>query len=262
LRVWLEIRDVFHVLATRCNDTVPAGGFADAPVDDLIAAIPTRPWRRRSCGNDAHGPRVYDWAWVPIRPLHAPGRGHWVLARRSVSDGEIAYYVCYGRARTTLDELISVAGSRGAIEECFQAAKNEAGLDHYQARTYLRLVPARHPVDVRPRLSRRDGRRQSKGAPTACGQHPAICDDHELIPLTVNEIRRLLATLILTRQFTPDRVTPGYVGADGDRPKPADVITGDAATRRHKCRCSIRRRAGFDLATARAPGGFGWRWRE
>ena len=35
-----------------------------------------------------------------------------------------------------LNELISVAGTRWTIEECFQAAKNEAGLDHYQARTY------------------------------------------------------------------------------------------------------------------------------
>ena len=27
-----------------------------------------------------------------------------------------------------------VAGTRWAIEECFQAAKNETGLDHYQVR--------------------------------------------------------------------------------------------------------------------------------
>ena len=32
-------------------------------------------------------------------------------------------------------ELIRVAGARWAIEECFQTAKNEAGLDHYQVRT-------------------------------------------------------------------------------------------------------------------------------
>jgi SRSO17 transposase len=32
--------------------------------------------------------------------------------------------------------LIRVAGTRWAIEECFQTAKNETGLDHYQARRY------------------------------------------------------------------------------------------------------------------------------
>jgi SRSO17 transposase len=136
LRVWLEARDVFHVLATKCNDTVVTDQMTDARVDQLVAAIPAHAWRRRSCGNGAHGPRVYEWARVPIRPLHAAGRGHWVLARRSISDREIAYYVCYGPARTTLNELITVAGSRWAIEECFQAAKNEAGLDHYQVRAY------------------------------------------------------------------------------------------------------------------------------
>jgi SRSO17 transposase len=136
LRCWLEERDIFHVVATKRNDTVPAGNLLDARVDELIAALPARAWQRRSCGDGAHGPRVYDWARVPVRPLHAPARGHWVLARRRISDGELAYYICYGPARTTLNELISVAGSRWAIEECFQAAKNEAGLDHYQARTY------------------------------------------------------------------------------------------------------------------------------
>lgn len=65
------------------------------------------------------------------------GRGHWVLARRSISDPEqIAYYVCYGPRRSTLTDLAWVAGSRWHIEEAFQQAKNEAGLDHYQVRTF------------------------------------------------------------------------------------------------------------------------------
>jgi SRSO17 transposase len=136
LRCWLEERDIFHVVATKRNDTVPAASALDARVDELIAALPAQAWQRRSCGDGAHGPRVYDWARAAVRPLHAPARGHWVLARRRISDGELAYYICYGPARTTLDELITVAGTRWAIEECFQAAKNEAGLDHYQARHY------------------------------------------------------------------------------------------------------------------------------
>ena len=90
-----------------------------------------------SCGDGAHGPRIYDWAVVDIRPLRRPDWGHWLLARRSISDpADIAYYVCFGPAGTTLGELIGVAGSRWAIEECFQTAKNETGLDHYQVRGY------------------------------------------------------------------------------------------------------------------------------
>ena len=49
---------------------------------------------------------------------------------------ERAYYRCAGPAATPLRELIRVAGARWAIEECFQTAKNEAGLDHYQVRTF------------------------------------------------------------------------------------------------------------------------------
>lgn len=59
------------------------------------------------------------------------------MARRSRTDPEqVSYYIRFGAAGTTLDELVRVAGSRWAIEECFQTAKNETGLDHYQVRGY------------------------------------------------------------------------------------------------------------------------------
>ncbi|NYD51901.1 SRSO17 transposase [Actinomadura luteofluorescens] len=35
-----------------------------------------------------------------------------------------------------LPELVRVAGSRWSVEECFQASKNEVGLDHYQVRQH------------------------------------------------------------------------------------------------------------------------------
>jgi SRSO17 transposase len=136
LRVWLEERDVGYVMATRCNDTVITTVGGDARVDRLVADLPARAWRRLSAGAGAHGPRLYDWARIPIRICWQPGRGHWLLARRSISDGEIAYYVCYGPRRATLVDLAVVAGSRWSIEECFQQAKNDAGLDHYQVRDW------------------------------------------------------------------------------------------------------------------------------
>lgn len=137
LRYWLEQHDAAHVLATKCNDTVITTTGADARVDELIAALPARSWRRLSVGAGAHGPREYDWTRVPIRIGWRSGRGHWVLARRSISDPtEIAYYVCFGPRRSTLLDLAWIAGSRWRIEECFQQAKNEAGLDHYQVRTW------------------------------------------------------------------------------------------------------------------------------
>ena len=72
---------------------------------------------------------------VDIRPLREPGKGHWLLARHSIAKpGELAYYVCSGPAVASLEELVRVAGTRWAIEECFEEAKGEAGLDQYEVR--------------------------------------------------------------------------------------------------------------------------------
>jgi SRSO17 transposase len=137
LRMWLEEHDAAHVLATKCNDTLITTGGAQARADHLIAALPAQAWCRISAGAGAHGPREYHWARVAIRIGWAPGRGHWLLARRSIArPHEIAYYVCYGPRRTTLAALAWAAGSRWRIEECFQQAKNDAGLDQYQVRTW------------------------------------------------------------------------------------------------------------------------------
>jgi len=137
LRVWLEEHDAAHVLATKINDTVITTDGTEGRADELIAGLPAQAWRRLPVGAGAHGPREYDWARLPIRIGWRTGRGHWLLARRSISDPtEIAYYVCYGPRRSTLLDLARIAGSRWRIEECFQQAKNEAGLDQYQVRSW------------------------------------------------------------------------------------------------------------------------------
>ena len=137
LRFWLEQRGVGYVLATKTNDTVITTGWREVRVDELVAALPRQAWKRLSGGKGSHGERVYDWARVAIRPVWEDGVGHWVLARRSVKDPtDIAHYVCYGPVATRLKDLVKVAAARWAIEESFQVAKNECGLDHYQVRLY------------------------------------------------------------------------------------------------------------------------------
>lgn len=99
--------------------------------------LPRQKWKRRSCGEGAHGPRVYDWARVEVRPWHRPDRKHWVPGRRSITDPtKVAYYIAYTPADATLNELIAVAGARWAIEECFQTTKGQCGLDDYQVRRH------------------------------------------------------------------------------------------------------------------------------
>jgi SRSO17 transposase len=136
LRRWLEERDVAHVLAVNCNQSLVSGLFRFERADQLAARIPAGAWRHLSAGQGAKGERIYAWARVAIRPLREPGRGHWLLVRRSLTSGELAYYVCYGPAQTSLAELVQVAGVRWTVECGFQQGKGETGLDHYQVRRY------------------------------------------------------------------------------------------------------------------------------
>ena len=141
LRDWLEEGDLAYVLVIRSIDLVTTTDNDRVAAAEAVAALPGRAWRRLSAGAGAHGPREYDWARIPIRADWRAGRGHWLMARRSLTpnskgEHEIAYYVCYGPRRATVVDLAWVAGSRWHVEECFQQAKNEAGLDHYQVRSW------------------------------------------------------------------------------------------------------------------------------
>ena len=149
-RLCLEKRGVGYVVAVPKSQSVGPGigyGNTGSRADDLVADAPAKAWKRLSAGDGAKGPRIYDWAMatLPPRPddqVGGPGTFHrWLLVRKSLTpdaDGEpeLAYYLCYGPAHTTIDQLVRIAGARWAIEECFQAAKNETGLDQYQVRRY------------------------------------------------------------------------------------------------------------------------------
>ena len=149
-RDWLCEREIPFVLATRNDDllTSPDGNRRPAKVLATIAGardVDTGRdgWERRSIGPGAHGERVYDWTAVALHVDGLPaGWAHWLLVRRQTTapEGrtvrELAFYRCAAPAATPLRELVRVAGARWAIEECFQTAKNEAGLDHYQVRSW------------------------------------------------------------------------------------------------------------------------------
>jgi SRSO17 transposase len=134
LRRWLEERDRPQVLAVKRSEALWSMRLRQERAATLAGRLPARAWRQLSAGDGAKGPRIYAWARVAIRPLREPGRGHWLLVRRRLEDGELAFYVCYGPARTTLAELVRVAGTRWTVESGFQQAKGQTGLDHYQVR--------------------------------------------------------------------------------------------------------------------------------
>ncbi len=118
----------------------------DAPLatHDLLRRVVALPGGRtpvevftlRSTGHGAHGLREYAWALVQLPGDSDDGFDEALLIRRGLADGERAYYLTHAPAGTPPAEIVRAAGARWAIEECFQAAKNEAGLDHYQVRRY------------------------------------------------------------------------------------------------------------------------------
>jgi SRSO17 transposase len=141
-RDWLEQRRTGYVAAVASNQAV-AGDAGTSRADVLAAHAPDRAWKRRSCGSGANGPRVFDWAaaTLPEDGSGPPGWSRYLLVRRSLTrngkgEHELACYLCAAPAGTGDEELIRVAGSRWAVEECFQSAKNETGLDQYQVRRY------------------------------------------------------------------------------------------------------------------------------
>lgn len=135
LRVWLEEHRRWFVLGIAKNEALWCA-FEQKRADEWAATLPDDNWQRLSCGNGAKGPREYDWALLPLpRWGQDPEEAfHALLVRRSLTDGELAYYVVFAPAGTTLQTLVTVAGQRWTIEECFELGKNEAGLDEYEVR--------------------------------------------------------------------------------------------------------------------------------
>jgi len=141
LRATCEELGYNYVLAVAVKQHVIAGPDRfegqEFRADDLIAALPAQSWQRRSAGKGSKGERLYDWARVRVHGPEHPDSAYWLMARRNLTDPtDLAYYLCHAPARTSLSDLVRVAGIRWTIEETFQTAKGQTGLDHYQVRQY------------------------------------------------------------------------------------------------------------------------------
>jgi SRSO17 transposase len=138
LRIWLDEQEKNYVVAVPETHPVWVAG-RQQPVGLLAALLPPEAWVVLSAGEGSKGARLYEWAWLqlPKQAEEASGRARWVLIRRSLSEpSKRAYYRAAGPAQTTLPELVRVAGSRWRIEEGFEQAKGEVGLDQYEVRNF------------------------------------------------------------------------------------------------------------------------------
>lgn len=135
MRSWLEERQINYVLGVTAQYRIFSGEVREWAAT-VVGRLPNKEWQRVSCGAGSKGQRVYDWARLPLRKIDDE-RHRWLLARRSISDPtEIAYYVVSGSNDTSLAEMAQVAGARWAVEESFETAKGEVGLDQYEVRSW------------------------------------------------------------------------------------------------------------------------------
>jgi SRSO17 transposase len=136
LRMWLEAQERAYVLAVSGKEYVWLG-WHQRQVKTVLATLPDDGWTRLSAGAGTKGPRWYDWYWLPVAaPLQAAWR-RWLLVRRSVSDPtDRTAFVVFAPQATPLAEVVQTAGTRWTIESCFEAAKGEVGLDHYEVRSW------------------------------------------------------------------------------------------------------------------------------
>lgn len=133
----LEGRGLGYVVGVRA-DFAAWRGFQQVRAKALLAELTASTWRRLSCGDGSKGPRRYDWAALPLNSPQPQTYGRWLLIRRSISDpSEVAYFACGGPASTSLEELVRIAGVRWAIEDLFELAKGDCGLDEYEVRSWL-----------------------------------------------------------------------------------------------------------------------------
>src|SRR5215212_2200779 len=118
----------------------PAAGTAEAIAGGLDPAA----WRRLSAGQGTKGPRLYGWACLELADLDAAEydghrAGPWtrgLLIRRSLADGDRAYFTTWCPAGTRIEALVAVEGRRWTIGDAFETAKNELGLDHDETRSW------------------------------------------------------------------------------------------------------------------------------
>jgi SRSO17 transposase len=136
-----------YVLGVACNHVFHSWGkkqMVGGTAAKIAQTLPKNTWRRLSAGEGTKGPRLHDWAYLELADLDAVQynsvlTGEWtrgLLIRRNIADGELAFFSTWCPKGTPMEKLVSVEGCRWAIEDSFEAAKNELGLDHNETRSW------------------------------------------------------------------------------------------------------------------------------
>ena len=133
---WLESIEKGYVLAVSGKAYVWQG-FRQFKVGSILESLPKDGWKRISAGTGSKGERHYDWLMIGLNKPPLEGWCRCLLVRRSISDpSELRAFICFYPENTAVEKLAEIAGTRWTIEQSFEEAKGEVGLDHYEVRSY------------------------------------------------------------------------------------------------------------------------------
>jgi SRSO17 transposase len=140
LRTWLEEHHYSYVMAVACTEVVgirtPDGLKRLTVAEAETQVFHTDEWQRLSMSEGTKGPRLFDWAVMPILHRWEEDGRHFLLVRRRLDDPtEKTFYLVFAPPGTALAEMVQVIGARWGIEECFETAK-EMGLEDYEVRCW------------------------------------------------------------------------------------------------------------------------------
>src|SRR6201992_43507 len=167
---------VFHSWGKQPSVAGAASGIAQS--------LPKKAWRRLPSGEGTKGPRWHDWAYLELADLDVSEYNddlagewtRWLLTRRNIADGSLAFFSTWCPKGTSMQKLVSVEGHRWAIEDSFETAKNELGLAHNENRSWQRwqrhlslvmlafamMAVIRHRANAEPALKKTPPRRRAK----------------------------------------------------------------------------------------------------
>jgi SRSO17 transposase len=173
LRGWLETRGMPSVLAVKATEPLPPASGPSALAARQAEHIPPHCWLRLSTGWGAKGRRWYGWTRVALEGAGTPpGWQRWLLLRRSLRTGELAYYLCAGPASLPLVALVRVAGCRWRVEEALAGRHGAVRPGPAPAPPLALLVPVGDPGHAGVCVPGGGRGHRARPPPTAVGAHP------------------------------------------------------------------------------------------
>ncbi len=108
-------------------------------VDELAKNINDYFWYRRKVSEGTKGPIIYEYTrrQIILSAAGLPQKTVWLLIRRTLDDEpQYSFFISNASTSTRLKTLVWLSGLRWAIEQCFEEAKSELGMDHYEVRKF------------------------------------------------------------------------------------------------------------------------------